>query len=168
MNNSDTNQAEQLRENAVITGAYKDFTLKSMSDFVLMLRNRTLSELVKDFHRNFKMPIWNGNQSEMVKDMLAIDAIQWKLTGEYVKFLKLPFTIEDFIGEKALFQGFEVKTKTAFNNGYDFVCDNNEIFYRLWYNPVTGWELSKGLKTIEDLVIFKPKLTDLAIKRIFG
>lgn len=55
---------------------------------------------------------------------------------------------------RVLFEGFEVKTKIAFNNGYDFVVDKNEIFYPFWHNPVTGWELSKGLKTIEDLIIY--------------
>ena len=70
--------------------------------------------------------------------------------------------------ELVLFANFEVKTKTAFNNGYDFVCDNNEIFYPFWYNPVTGWELSKGLKTIEDLVIFQPKLTDNVLSEYFS
>ena len=70
--------------------------------------------------------------------------------------------------ELVLFANFEVKTKKAFNNGYDFVCDNNEIFYPFWYNPVTGWELSKGLKTIEDLVIFQPKLTDNVLSEYFS
>jgi len=68
--------------------------------------------------------------------------------------------------ERVLFEGFEVKTKTAFNNGYNFICDNIEIFYPFWYNPVTKWELSKGLKTVKDLIIFQPKLTETAIKQI--
>jgi hypothetical protein len=61
--------------------------LKSMTEFVFMLRNRTTSELCKDFPRAFTLPVYNGNQDDMVKAMLAIDAIQWKLTGEYAKFL---------------------------------------------------------------------------------
>lgn len=61
--------------------------LKSMTEFVFMLRNRTTSELCKDFPRAFTLPVYNGNQDDMVKAMLEIDAIQWKLTGEYAKFL---------------------------------------------------------------------------------
>jgi hypothetical protein len=61
--------------------------LKKMTDFVFMLRNRTTSELCSDFPNVFKLPVWKGSQSEMVKDMLAIDAIQWRLTGEFAKFL---------------------------------------------------------------------------------
>lgn len=71
--------------------------LISMTDFVFMLRNRTTSELCKDFPRAFKMPEWNGNKSDMVKDMLAIEAIQWRLTGEYAKFLKQPLTLGMFV-----------------------------------------------------------------------
>lgn len=68
-----------------------------MTDFVFMLRNRTISELCKDFPKAFKMPEWNGDKNEMVKKMLAIDAIQWRLTGEYAKFLKQPLTLGMFV-----------------------------------------------------------------------
>lgn len=159
----------QCVKNAVITGVYKDFTLKSMSDFVLMLRNRTLSELVNDFPRNFKMPIWNGNQSEMVKDMLAIDAIQWKLTGEYVKFLKSVFTKEDFIGEKALFQGFQIIGEDK--KVIEIELIDNNLWICFINNEATtlsdNYFEDIPVKQIEDLIEYNLKLTDVAIKRIF-
>lgn len=58
-----------------------------MTAFVFLLRNKTVSELCTDYPKTFKLPVWKGSQSEMVKDMLAIDAIQWRLTGEFAKFL---------------------------------------------------------------------------------
>ncbi len=160
-NTSNTNQAQALNKTDVITGAYKDFTLKSMSDFVLMLRNRTLSELVNDFPRNFKMPIWNGNQSEMVKDMLAIDAIQWKLTGEYVKFLKTSIIENLFEGETSLFKGLKIVEKYKWGFKLEMSFEDFEERVDVMYED-----------TIEDLltysVNFDWELTDLAIKRIFG
>lgn len=71
--------------------------LISMTDFVFMLRNRTTSELCKDFPKSFTLPVYNGNKDDMVKKMLGIDAIQWKLTGEYAKFLKQPLTLGMFV-----------------------------------------------------------------------
>lgn len=71
--------------------------LVSMKDFVFHLRNMTTSELCKTYPKNFKTPVWNGNQSDRVKDMLAIDAIQWKLTGEYAKFISQPLALWMFV-----------------------------------------------------------------------
>ena len=58
----------------------------SMISFVLHFRGMTTSELCKTYPNTFKYPVWNGNQNDMVKDILAIDAILWKLVGEYAKF----------------------------------------------------------------------------------
>jgi len=84
-------------------------------------------------------------------------------------FISNVFFIEMTEYKKALseviFEGFEVKSKTAFNNGYEFVVDKNEIFYPYWKNPVLGWELSKGLRNIEDLIKFNLTLTDNAIAK---
>lgn len=71
-----------------------------------------------------------------------------KIYNEYQKALS-----------EVIFEGFELKTRTAFNNGYEFVVDKNEIFYPYWRNPVLGWESSKGLRTVEDLIKFGIKLT---------
>ncbi|MDD3875497.1 MAG: hypothetical protein PHT69_02690 [Bacteroidales bacterium] len=155
---------------------YKDFTLKSMIEFVFMLRNRTTSELVKDFPRNFQKPSWDGNQSEAVKKMLAIDAIQWKLTGQYAKFLinkldKKQFDQTD--EENCLFKG-DWKHKICNITGFDIVY-NEEI--RINLHTLDGVQFSEGGclefqligNTIGQMadVIKDIKLTDLAIKCIF-
>jgi hypothetical protein len=61
---------------------------KTMLEFVFHLRDMTKSELCKTYPNTFVMPTWKGNQDDMVKDMLAFDAILWRITGEYGKFLK--------------------------------------------------------------------------------
>lgn len=177
MNNLDTNQDHKLLENAVITAYYKDFTLKSMIDFVFMLRNRTTSELCRDFPKNFKSPIWNGNQCNMVEDMLAIDAIQWKLTGEYAKFCRTELNKNQFDQndkQNCLFKGnwkhkrcSITKFDTVYNEDFHINIDTLECFQ--W---VEGGTLDFRLigNTIGQLadVVKDIELTDLAIKRIFG
>jgi hypothetical protein len=64
--------------------------IMTMLDFVFHLRNMTTSELCKTYPNTFVMPTWNGSQDDMVKSMLAVDAILWKMTGEYAKFLYRP------------------------------------------------------------------------------
>lgn len=153
----------QCVKNAVITGAYKDFTLKSMCDFILMLRNRTTSELIRDFPRNFTKPDTNSlvNQSEMVKNMLAIDAIQWKLTGDYMKFLKTKNVEDLFEGETALFKGLKIVEKYKWGFKLEMSFEDFKERVDVMHED-----------TIEDLltysVNFDWELTDLAIKRIFG
>jgi len=62
--------------------------------------------------------------------------------------------------ERVLFEGFEVKTKTAWNNGYQFIVDKNELFYPYWFDGITQtWNLSKGLLSIEYLVPYSLTLT---------
>lgn len=71
--------------------------LISMTDFVFLLRNKTTSELCRDYPNSFRTLEWNVNQSEMVKQMLAIYAMQWKLVGEYAKFISQPLKLEMFV-----------------------------------------------------------------------
>lgn len=148
-----------------------------MTDFVFMLRNRTTSELVRDFPKNFKMPIWTGNQSEMVKDMLAIDAMQWKLVGEYAKFCRTELNKNQFDQndkENCLFKGNWkhkrcniTKVDTVYDDDFNINIDTLDCFqyveggcldFRLVGNTIGQMaDIIKGLE-----------LTDLAIKRIFG
>jgi len=71
--------------------------LTPAADFVLHFRSMTTSELCETYPKIFKTPVWTGSQSEMVKDMLAIDAIKWRLVGEYAKFLKRPLELFMFV-----------------------------------------------------------------------
>lgn len=105
---------------------------QSMTKFVFMLRNRTTSELCKDFPRAFTMPVWNVNQDDMVKSMLAIDAIQWRLTGEYAKFIIKIIELWMFVPCKLengvwiiLEEPKEYKNWLVKNKGYDFLGEVN-------------------------------------------
>jgi len=90
--------------------------LMSMTDFVFNLRNKTTSELCLSFPNRFKRPVWNGSQSDMVKDMLAIDAIQWKMVGDYAKFIIQLLEIWMFIPCK-LVDGVWVVLEEPYNDG---------------------------------------------------
>lgn len=89
---------------------------------------------------------------EMVKQT-EIKTYAWyflKVT-KYAQFLKQPLTLDMFIGDKALFEGFEVMHK-----------DNIRItiqsdFLQIDYN-ITKSDFN-DLKTIEDLSIFFEDLT---------
>ena len=162
-------QVPQCDKTAVITGA-----LISTTNFVLnqMEINSFDEDKMKNiwsYAKFLKQPITLGMFVPTDKNgkVLKGKPLSPNTDAEWIRWENEQ---EEFYKAKelVLFANFEVKTKTAFNNGYDFVCDNNEIFYPFWYNPVTGWELSKGLKTIEDLVIFQPKLTDNVLSEYFS
>lgn len=163
-----TNQEKQCDKTAVITGA-----LISLTNFIsnhleagcAVTQIRKLSKYADFLKEPITLGMFvptdkNGKvlKGKPLSPNTDAEWIRWE--NEQEEFYKAK--------ERILFSNFEVKTKTAFNNGYDFVCDNNEIFYPFWYNPVTGWELSKGLKTVEDLVIFQPKLTDNVLSEYFS
>lgn len=71
--------------------------LQSMTDFVLGIRNRTTSELCEYMPSVFTAPKWKGYQDEMVKDILAFDAIKFRIIGDYAKFLKQPLELGMFV-----------------------------------------------------------------------
>lgn len=170
--------------------------LISMTDFVFMLRNRTTSELCKDFPNVFRLPEWNGNQDDMVKKMLAIDAIQWKLTGEYAKFLKRPLKLEMFVPcdengivierpidiyykpdfgcqkypqesyEEDLRKYEKAKEKVLFE-GFEFKEETENLFYLLEDGVYIYTLNKKRNRTIEDsIAVYNLKLTESAIKQI--
>lgn len=154
---------------------YKDFKLISMIDFVFMLRNRTSNELANDLPNNFFPLRYNGDQNQAVKDMLAIDSIQWQLTGEYAKFLSKNIEEKHFDKESpgCLFKNFE-KTETRGFDKFQFVLNqessnfdiyNDEQGFYYVNSPIQKIRISK----VQDLLSFSQLyLTDYAIKSIFG
>ena len=60
--------------------------------------------------------------------------------------------------ERCLFEGFAVKDGLS-------ICEENSILHIFWnYDGI--WRISKGLKTIEDLSLYKLQLTPTALKKI--
>lgn len=153
--------------------AYEGFTLKSMTEFVFMLRDRTTTELCRDFPKNFTMPVYNGNQYDMVQKMLAIDAIQWKLTGEYGKFCRKTLNKNQFDQNDSvncLFKGNWKISKT-----YNTVDDED---FHIDLDTLDCWQKMEGgtmdFKLIGNTigrladVIKEIELTELGVKQIFG
>lgn len=68
-----------------------------MTEYLLNIRGMTTSELCKEMPQHFVLPVWNGDKDEMVKKILALDCIKWRLVGEYAKFLKTPLKLGHFI-----------------------------------------------------------------------
>lgn len=70
---------------------------KPLSAYVLKIHGSTMSELCEDYPTYFKMPVWNGSTDDAVKDMLAFDAVKFRLTTDLAKkFSKKP-ELGDFI-----------------------------------------------------------------------
>lgn len=162
----------QLNKHAVITGVYKDFTSKSMIDFVFMLRNRTTSELVRDFPKNFNQPIWKGSQSEMVKDMLAIDAIQFILIGEYAKFCRTELhkkLFDETDENNCLFTGWKLSknSNSVYNDDFSINIDTLECLQYVEGGCLDFQIIGHTIGQVFD-VIKEIDFTDNAIKRIFG
>lgn len=67
--------------------------------------------------------------------------------------------------EKVLFKGFKI---TQSENGYYYSSRiENKVASVFWEDKTTKhWELSKGLKTIEDLVKLELELTQTAINKL--
>lgn len=160
-----------------------------MTDFVFLLRNKTTSELCRDYPNSFRIPEWKGDQSEMVKKMLAIDAIQWKLVGEYAKFLKQPLKLEMFVPlsktgsyikevmatEKIYHEELkQAKSKVLFKNITVLENDDKYISFKtkniaiFVYDKITESFVVQNDWDVERLVKLNMELTESAIKRIFG
>lgn len=64
--------------------------------------------------------------------------------------------------EACIFEGFEVKIH---HQSKKSICTTDNIFHIFW-DTGYGWELSKGILTIEDLVKYNVTLTDKEAKRL--
>jgi len=67
--------------------------------------------------------------------------------------------------DKVLFKGFELMEHSTMIPKQKSVV-YKELFHVFWQNELTEWYLSKGIKTIEDLIPYNLTLTDNAIKQI--
>jgi len=69
--------------------------------------------------------------------------------------------------DKVLFTGFMVM-ETRPNPEYSkSITDASSLFNIFWYSKITQqWMPSKGLRTIEDLIIYKPELSTNAAKTL--
>ena len=192
MNNSDTNKAQQLRENVVITGA-----LISMTDFIEKVRDLIIEKAPLKKNKALEYFDLVFNYSDFLKTKLELGMffpfdndgnfmIEPKAENYFnvnVQIDKL--TDEDKTGldkfysdtmyyddamKKVLFKGFIIE------NGY--IQANRDTLY---LNNQDGLDIASknenndknfiwdvGFKTIEDLIPYNIELTDVAIKRIFG
>lgn len=95
--------------------------IKTMKEFVLYLRGMTTSELITNFPLSFHNPVWTGNSSDTAKQFLANDAILWKFTGEYAKFLCPKLEIWMFVPCDDL-GNIMVEPERTEENQYDWEC----------------------------------------------
>lgn len=167
-------------------------TLVPLSEFVLHLHSLTTSELCKIYPKRFRLPEWKGSKDEMVKDMLAIEAIKYDMVKDYTKFLIKTLEIGFFVPtdnegnvledcecvsdngccvkrneyqqakSKILFEGFEIDE--VLNVNY------KELVYVFFYDKGSRkWNTSKGIINLESLSIYGDiPLTEQALKQIYG
>jgi len=67
--------------------------------------------------------------------------------------------------ERVLFEGFKM---FAWNHSKDtpFMIGLDKSFGCVYWLHEDGWSLSKGIKTVEDLILYQPTLTKSAIKQL--
>jgi hypothetical protein len=174
--NTNNTQTPQLPQTAVITGA-----LISMTDFVLDLNSDLFpstfkGKLIKiiNYAAFLKEPLklemffpFDNDGNFMIEpkaeNYFNVNVKIDKLTDEdktgLDKFYSDTMYYDDAM-EKVLFNGFKIKDGLS-------ISDEHSIFHPFW-NYEGVWKISKGIKTIEDLIPYNIQLTDVAIKRIFG
>jgi len=165
MNNTDTKQAEQLNETAVINSA-----LIPMTDFVLREQKNIMWDSFNKVVRyaNFlKQPLTLGmfipcdEDGNILKEpkFVSPEGVKWE---DYVKQFEQA-------KERVLFEGFEVTKEEGV-----FYIQKNDI--ELWYNKKADmwehlgedvyWDI-ESLSKYSENICTTIKLTDNAIKRIF-
>lgn len=141
--------------------------LISMTDFVFYLRNMTTAEHCLTYPKVFK-PLLYKEHNQAVKDMLAHDAILWRLTGNYAKFLSQKLDAKMFLSEKETDKPFvitEVRNDSSeLYRGYSFKINDTHKY--LEYNEKTD-RFYHGCHRIENLVDFEPTITEYYLNQIF-
>lgn len=134
-----------------------------MTDFVCHIRSMTTSELCNTYPKKFVMPVWKGDQSEMVKDMLSIDAIKWDMTGEYMKFLKQPLTLSMFVCVSEAREVLEEPNPSIYfptNKLPDDFTDSDKVgldrygFALMEYESAKDKILFEGFEVLDDYLSF--------------
>jgi hypothetical protein len=144
--------------------------LISMVDFILNIDMMT----TKEFCEKYCIPSQKCN----VEFYLQIDAIKHKMFVEYAKFLNTPLKISMFYpfdenGKVMFYDGINFERGIKFKDSESKLLFNGfslkgsyqssrmtihfeNILNIYWWDRITQvWELSKGLKTIQDLVGYK-------------
>jgi hypothetical protein len=172
--NTNNTQAPQLPQTAVITGA-----LISMTDFIEKIRDIMNEKAPLKENKALKYFDLVFNYSDFLKTKIELGMFfPFDEKGNPVKepdvdfdgTNQLYFNRYQLILDKVLFKGFIIENgyiqanrDTLYLNNQDGldIASKNET-----YDKNFIWDV--GFKTIEDLIPYNIKLTDVAIKRIFG
>lgn len=101
-------------------------------------------------------PFYTGEVNSSVDKLLQVDAVKHRMFLEYAKFLNKDLTQDMFVGESAIFVGFEAfningDSNTQVKNGKYTITFVKDGFYLSPYDSVDGVKLVK----IEDLASAK-------------
>ena len=136
--------------------------LISMTDFVLQRNLRTAIDIFRSMsscskYANFlKQPLTLGmfipcdDDSNILEEPLLNCNKKCPFKGDYSKCCK--FELFNRAQSKVIFEGF------AISEAGGAICDKSGIFNIFWLID-NNWKLSKGIKTIEDLVSYNLDLT---------
>ena len=126
-----------------------------MTEFILEIDWLT----TKDFCDRFKVPhpYYTGDVKSSADQFIHIDAIKHKMFVEYAKFLKGKLNLNMFIGDKAIFPGFEKATNFE-NIPVLRMVGSNQVY--AWLNT-DNFEMNfpRQAVRIEDLVQIELKYT---------
>lgn len=114
--------------------------LMTLSQFVNWIDSMTSLELYKQFPRTFHSIENIGTPVQIANNMVANDAITWRLVKEYNKFLQRKLTISMIEGDSAIFIGNKGDVSLFYRDKYV----NGEIVFR---------NSNKTLKRLETSIV---------------
>jgi len=138
----------------------KENKLMSMVDFILEQDKRielyqgTQMQNCINYAKFLKQPL----SIEMFVPCKLVDGV-WVVLDQFMEIKGRKLELKEYqqAKEKCLFEGFETLE-------HPYLPDNksiaiSEILHIFWHNEISGWKLSSGLSTIEDLVKYNLTLT---------
>lgn len=127
--------------------------LLPMVKFILDIDSLTTKEFCDKY--SVPHPFFTGNVDSSVDKLLQVDAVKHRMFLEYAKFLNKDLTQDMFVGERAIFVGFEAVGVRGgipqVKNGKYIINFDQFGFYLNPYDSVDGVRLVK----IEDLASAK-------------
>lgn len=123
--------------------------LKSMVEYILEIDWLTTSEFCKKY--NYPLPYFTGEVKSSAQQFLDLDAVKHRMFVEYAKFLNKKLNIEMFVGQKAIFPGFEL-TKDFENKSVVKQIGSEQVYIREQDFKDFEMNYPRGAQRIEDIV----------------
>jgi len=134
--------------------------LISIVDFVKFINSLTTTELIKEFPNHFT-EYRPSLHKDMVRYLLSIDAIKWKITKEFMQFLNTPLNLSMFVpcvkvGDK--WEVLEDKGECSCAGNTDYCHGCNSLHYHCdAFKESEQYQKAKENVIFEGFEVYTPK-----------